>query len=197
MASNGVNMLVENSIKNGDVVSLSPLGGYYAFRLMNIIGDDIRSIDLTDKPGVQLVSDDTTVVIDETPHKDINKRDGQCMFAITSQEAASLLEIKNFSIVYNVSGIYITLFRGVFEDINKKDNDDASSLEDAMQRASSAEALAADYLAKLDALQAEYDSLNTSSADTIANLQAQISALENELSNLRNSMISANIVDEF
>lgn len=197
MASSGVNMLVENSIKNGDVVSLSPLGGYYAFRLMNIIGDDIRSIDLTDKPGVQLVSDDTTVVIDETPHKDINKRDGQCMFAITSQEAASLLEIKNFSIVYNVSGIYITLFRGVFEDINKKDNDDASSLEDAMQRASSAEALAADYLAKLDALQAEYDSLNTSSADTIANLQAQISALENELSNFRNSMISANIVDEF
>ena len=114
MAASGINMLMENSLKNGDTVSLSPLGGYYAFRLMNIVGDDVRSIDLTDKHGVQLVSDDASIVIEETLHQDINKRDGQCLFAITSQEASDLLEIQNFSIVYDVAGIYVTLFRGVF-----------------------------------------------------------------------------------
>lgn len=196
MANNGINMLIENSLTNGDVVSLSPLGGYYAFRLMNIVGDDVRSIDLTDKPGVQLLSDDATVVIDETPHVDINKRDGQCMFAITSQEASDLLEIQNFSIVYNVAGIYVTLFRGVFVDINKKENEEASSLEDALQRAASTEALAADYLSQLNALQADYDALNTSTGNTISELQAKITELENELLSLKNSMISANIVDE-
>ena len=190
MANNGINMLIENSLTNGDVVSLSPLGGYYAFRLMNVVGDDVRSIDLTDKPGVQLLSDDATVVIDETPHVDINKRDGQCMFAITSQEASDLLEIQNFSIVYNVAGIYVTLFRGVFVDINKKENEEASSLEDALQRAASTEALAADYLSQLN------DALNTSTGNTISELQAKITELENELLSLKNSMISANIVDE-
>ena len=163
---------------------------------MNVVGDDIRSIDLTDKPGVQLLSDDATVVIDETPHVDINKRDGQCMFAITSQEASDLLEIQNFSIVYNVAGIYVTLFRGVFVDINKKENEDASSLEDALQRAASTEALAADYLSQLNALQADYDALNTSTSNTISELQAKITELENELLSLKNSMISANIIDE-
>ena len=167
MANNGINMLIENSLTNGDVVSLSPLGGYYVFRLMNVVSDDVRSIDLTDKPGVQLVSDDATVIIDETPHDNINKRDGQCMFAITSQEAADLLEIKNFSIVYSVAGIYVTLFRGVFEDINKADDENVSSLEDSLQRASSAEALAADYLSQLNALQVEYDNLTTTSTSTM------------------------------
>lgn len=189
-------MLIENSLTNGDTVSLSPLGGYYAFRLMNVVGDDVRSIDLTDKPGVQLLSDDAAVVIDETPHADINKRDGQCMFAITPQEAADLLEIQNFSIVYNVAGIYVTLFRGVFVDINKKDDEDSSSLEDALQRAASAESLAADYLSKLNALQADYDSLSSSSGSTISELQARVAELEGELATLRNSMISANIIDE-
>lgn len=196
MANNRINMLIENSLTNGDVVSLSPLGGYYVFRLMNVVRDDVRSIDLTDKPGVQLLSDDATVVIDETPHVDINKRDGQCMFAITSQEASDLLEIQNFSIVYNVAGIYVTLFRGVFVDINKKENEDASSLGDALQRAASTEALAADYLSQLNALQADYDALNTSTGNTISELQAKITELENELLSLKNSMISANIVDE-
>ena len=78
MANNGINMLIENSLTNGDVVSLSPLGGYYAFRLMNVVGDDVRSIDLTDKPGVQLLSDDATVVIGqqiyEVPMQYIGKR---------------------------------------------------------------------------------------------------------------------------
>ena len=196
MANTGINMLIENSLTNGDTVSLSPLGGYYAFRLMNVVGDDVRSIDLTDKPGVQLLSDDAAVVIDETPHADINKRDGQCMFAITPQEAADLLEIQNFSIVYNVAGIYVTLFRGVFVDINKKDDGDSSSLEDALQRAASAESLAADYLSKLNALQADYDSLSSSSGSTISELQARVAELEGELATLRNSMISANIIDE-
>lgn len=196
MANTGINMLIENSLTNGDTVSLSPLGGYYAFRLMNVVGDDVRSIDLTDKPGVQLLSDDAAVVIDETPHADINKRDGQCMFAITPQEAADLLEIQNFSIVYNVAGIYVTLFRGVFVDINKKDDEDSSSLEDALQRAASAESLAADYLSKLNALQADYDSLSSSSGSTISELQARVAELEGELTTLRNSMISANIIDE-
>jgi len=196
MANTGINMLIENSLTNGDTVSLSPLGGYYAFRLMNVVGDDVRSIDLTDKPGVQLLSDDAAVVIDETPHTDINKRDGQCMFAITPQEAADLLEIQNFSIVYNVAGIYVTLFRGVFVDINKKDDEDSSSLEDALQRAASAESLAADYLSKLNALQADYDSLSSSSGSTISELQARVAELEGELATLRNSMISANIIDE-
>lgn len=196
MANTGINMLIENSLTNGDTVSLSPLGGYYAFRLMNVVGDDVRSIDLTDKPGVQLLSDDAAVVIDETPHADINKRDGQCMFAITPQEAADLLEIQNFSIVYNVAGIYVTLFRGVFVDINKKDDEDSSSLEDALQRAASAESLAADYMSKLNALQADYDSLSSSSGSTISELQARVAELEGELATLRNSMISANIIDE-
>lgn len=196
MANTGINMLIENSLTNGDTVSLSPLGGYYAFRLMNVVGDDVRSIDLTDKPGVQLLSDDAAVVIDETLHADINKRDGQCMFAITPQEAADLLEIQNFSIVYNVAGIYVTLFRGVFVDINKKDDEDSSSLEDALQRAASAESLAADYLSKLNALQADYDSLSSSSGSTISELQARVAELEGELATLRNSMISANIIDE-
>ena len=118
------------------------------------------------------------------------------MFTITSQEASDLLEIQNFSIVYNVAGIYVTLFRGVFVDINKKENEEASSLEDALQRAASTEALAADYLSQLNALQADYDALNTSTGNTISELQAKITELENELLSLKNSMISANIVDE-
>lgn len=187
---------MENSLKNGDAVSLSPLGGYYTFRLMNIVGDDVRSIDLTDKPGIQLVSDDASIVIDEVQHQDINKRDGQCLFAITSQEAADLLEIQNFSIVYNVAGIYVTLFRGTFTDINKKDDENIESLEDAMQRAASTEALAADYLAKLNTLQGEYDALNEETSNTIIQYQNKITELENELASLKNSMISANIIDE-
>lgn len=197
MANTGINTLVENSLTNGDIVSLSPLGGYYVFRLMNIIGDVVKSIDLTDKRDVQLVSDDATIVINETPHDNINKRDGQCMFAITSQEAANLLEIKNFSIVYRVSGIYVTLFRGVFVDVNKKDNEDSATLEDALQLAADAETKAADYLARLEALQIEYDKLSESSNKDITALQDRVSELENELLTLRNSMISANIVDEF
>lgn len=196
MAVKGINILIENSLKNGDTVSLSPLGGYYAFRLMNIIGDEVRSIDLTDKPGVQLVSDDASIIIDETYHKDINKRDGQCMFAITSQDASNLLNIQNFSIVYSVSGIYVTLFRGVFVDVNKKDDENIETLEDALQRASSAEALAAEYLSKINELQNAYDELNSTSTTTITEYQNRINILENELASLKSSMISANIIDE-
>lgn len=194
--ANGIDILLENSLANGDDVSLSPLGGYYVFRLLNKVGDDVRSIDLTDKSGIQLVSDDAAVIIDETLNASLNKRDGQCLFAITSQQASSLLEIGSFSIVYNVSGIYVTLFRGVFIDSNKKDDESASLLEEALQRASKYESLAADYLSKLDSLQKEYDELQSSTSSTISSLQSKISELEAQLTSLQNSMITANIVDE-
>lgn len=194
--SGSINTLLENSLTNGDDVSLSPLGGYYVFRLMNKIGDDVRSIDLSNKSGIQLVSDDAAVSIDEISHPSLNKRDGQCLFAITSQQASSLLEIGSFSIVYNVSGIYVTLFRGVFIDSNKKDDESASLLEEALQRASKYESLSADYLSKLNSLQAEYDELQSSTSSTISSMQSKISELEAQLTSLQNSMITANIVDE-
>lgn len=194
--ANGIDILLENSLANGDDVSLSPLGGYYVFRLLNKVGDDVRSIDLTDKSGIQLVSDDAAIIIDEMMNASLNKRDGQCLFAITSQQASSLLEIGSFSIVYNVSGIYVTLFRGVFIDTNKKDDESASLLEEALQRASKYESLAADYLSKLDSLQKEYDELQSSTSSTISSLQSRISELEAQLTSLQNSMITANIVNE-